>query len=98
MPEEILLRVVRGTPYCECPSIMGSTKDPQLGTWHQGVWYQCGHGSTVSVIPARLVDCEHCQGTGNGEEAIEETEAGDLVFTDCPFCLGTGKRLAPLTI
>lgn len=52
---------------CECPSIMGSGKEPQLGTWHRGIWYRCPHGSTVRLAGAD----DYTEGLGLSAEDLE---------------------------
>ena len=94
MPDEILLLVKRAEG-CEClvsdGGLIATPYDPVDGF----ALDPCPHSSTIEVLPAQVVECERCGGTGDGEDAIDETDTGDLVFVKCPDCLGTGKRLAP---
>jgi len=90
MPDEVLLLVKRAEG-CECPSVMGSGEKPELGMWHQGIWYQCPHGSTIAAIPVQVVECDWCGGIGAWIGLNGDPDPAN----PCEHCLGTGLRLEP---
>ena len=98
MPDEVLLLVKRAEG-CECPDLGRQCTAILLGWWRPmpGVpgfsWSSCGHGSTVAVIPAQVVECEECGGSGQVGMLAVDPKA--KVTRRCEECLGTGLCLAP---
>lgn len=42
--------------------------------------------------------CEECDGTGESEYPLDEPWMGCSSVWDCPWCHGTGRKLAPIPV